>query len=75
MNLEILYVGERDDIYEVKLDGYVLVNPAASLQITRNIQMFGRVENLFNRDYVEVAGYGTPGISVYGGLKFSFKGM
>ena len=75
VNLEILYVGERDDIYEVKLDGYVLVNPAASLQITRNIQMFGRVENLFNRDYVEVAGYGTPGISVYGGLKFSFKGM
>ncbi len=75
VNLEILYVGERDDIYEVKLDGYVLFNPAASFQITRNIQMFGRVENLFDRDYVEVAGYGTPGISVYGGLKFSFKGM
>ncbi|MBN2321056.1 MAG: TonB-dependent receptor [Acidobacteria bacterium] len=75
VNLEIVYVGERDDIYGTKMDGYVLFNPAFSCQVTENIEMFGRFENLFDRDYVEVAGYGTSGISVYGGIKVLFKGM
>lgn len=81
-NLEIVYVGERDDddfstypATRMQLDGYVLVNPAFSFQISENIEMFGRVENLFDRDYEEISGYGTPGISVYGGIKVLFSGM
>ena len=82
VNLEILYVGARDDddfstypAARIKVDGYVLVNPAFSYRISENVEMFGKVENLFNRDYEEVKGYGTPGISAYGGIKFLFNGM
>ncbi len=74
LNLEIVYVGERDDIGGVPLDGYVLLNPALSWRVGDTVEMFGRVENLLDRDYVEVAGYGTPGVSVYGGIRFLFSG-
>jgi vitamin B12 transporter len=84
VHLGILYVGERDDlVYDpvtyvserVRLQGYVTVDPAVSYQVSDAVQMFFRVDNLFNRDYEGISGYGTPGISAYGGLKFSFKGM
>jgi vitamin B12 transporter len=56
----------------VKLDGYTLVNLAASYDLTKNFQIFGRVENLLDKEYEEVKGYGTPGISFFGGIKLSF---
>jgi len=84
INLGILYIGERDDLVfdpltfaseRVRLDAYVTVNPAVSYQLTNVVQMFFRVENLFDRNYEAISGYGTPGISAYGGFKFSFQGM
>jgi vitamin B12 transporter len=76
VNLGVIYVGERDDWkpYPVRgrIGGYTLVNLAASYNITKNLQAFGRVDNLFDKDYEEVSGYGTPGLSFFGGLKFSF---
>jgi vitamin B12 transporter len=78
-NLEVLYVGKRDDYdysswpaARVTLGGYTLVNLAASYDVTRNIQVTGRVNNLFDKYYQEVFGYGTPGISGYAGIKCSF---
>jgi len=80
-NLGIAYVGKREDlVYDpatwtsarVKLGGYLLVNLAASYDVTKWLQVFGRVDNLLDREYEEVSGYGTPGISGYGGLKVSF---
>lgn len=75
VNLEIIYVGHRYDNYGVDLDGYVVVNPAASYRISRSVELFGRLENLFDRQYQEADGYGTPGISVYGGIKVLFNGI
>lgn len=76
VNLGAIYVGKRDDWkpYPVlgKIGGYTLVNLAASYDITKNFQIFGRVDNLFDKDYVEVSGYGTPGLSFFGGIKLSF---
>jgi len=79
LNLGLVYVGTRtDDDYStspattVKLKNYLLVNLAASYDITRNLQIFGRVDNLLDRSYEEVLGYGTAGISAYGGVKVSF---
>lgn len=77
-NLGVIYVGKRDDLdpitfsRRIKLDGYTLVNLAASYDITKNFQIFGRVENLFNKEYEEVKGYGTPGLSLFGGIKINF---
>ncbi len=74
INLGLIYVGTRysDTANTQKLKDYMLVNLAASYNVTKNLQLFGRVDNLFDRQYEEVAGYGTPGIGGYGGVKVSF---
>jgi vitamin B12 transporter len=79
VNLGLVYVGERDDFdfstfpaTRVELGDYLLVNLAASYDITKNFQVYGRIENLLDESYEEVKGYGTPGISVFGGVKLSF---
>jgi len=50
----------------------MLVNLAASNDVTKWLQFFARFDNLFDREYEEAYGYGTPGISAYGGVKVSF---
>lgn len=79
VNLGLVYVGERDDLdfstfpaTRVELGDYLLVNLAASYDITKNFHVYGRIENLLDESYEEVKGYGTPGISVFAGLKLSF---
>ncbi len=79
VNLGVIYVEKRDDFdfstsppRRVKLDQYTLVNLAASYDITKNFQLFGRVENLLDKEYEEVKGYGIPGLSFFGGIKLSF---
>lgn len=77
-NLDVLVVGERDDndsYYgggQVELDEYVVVNLGASFKIYKYVELFARIENLLDQDYEEVYGYGTPGISAYGGVKLTF---
>ncbi|MDI6890052.1 MAG: TonB-dependent receptor [Thermodesulfovibrionales bacterium] len=76
VNVDIIYVGRRDDLnpdtYErAKAGDYTLVNLAASYDISKNIQVFGRVENLLDRDYEEVSGYGTPRFTLFGGIKIT----
>jgi vitamin B12 transporter len=77
VNGEIIYVGERDDkdfsqypVQRVKLKAYSIVNLAGSYRIFEFLQIYGRLENLFDTDYEEVLGYATPGLSGYAGLKF-----
>jgi len=72
VNLGIVYVGKRLEYGDKMMGGYAVVNLAASYDINENLQLFGRVENLLDRDYEETDGYGTPGFSVFGGLKLMF---
>ena len=51
---------------------YYLANIATTYMINKSVQIYGRVENLFNRDYVVYTGYNTPGIAGYAGVKVSF---
>lgn len=52
------------------LDGYVLADVRASYGITDNLEIFGRVENLFDADYETVFLYGQPGRTVFGGVRY-----
>ena len=53
----------------VGLKSYTLVNLAATWEVTKHIQLFGRVENLLDRNYQEVFTFATPGRAVYGGVR------
>ncbi len=78
IHLGVIFVGKRDDMdpstftRRVKLDGYTLVNLATSYDLTKNFQIFARVDNLFDKEYEEVKGYGAHGLSFFGGIKLSF---
>jgi vitamin B12 transporter len=56
----------------VDLDDYLLVNFAASYDVTPNLQVFGRVENIADEKYQEVFGYNSPGRSAFGGVRVKF---
>lgn len=56
----------------IRLDGYVLTNVRASFPITENLEIYGRIDNLFDEEYATVYGYGTYGRSAYGGVRVRF---
>jgi vitamin B12 transporter len=79
INLSFIRIGERDDMdfstwpYTPEtLPSYSLLNAAISFNFTSNLQIFSRLDNIFNEEYEMVKGYGTPGFSVYGGVNFIF---
>ena len=51
--------------------GFVVVNLAGQYQISRQIALTARVENLTNTHYQEVLGYGEPGISAFIGVRLT----
>lgn len=81
VNLGIVRNGrQRDFAYDaatyartsVPLKAYTLVNFAASYKVHPHAELYGRIENLFDKKYEEVLTYNTPGRAAYGGLKVSF---
>jgi vitamin B12 transporter len=76
VNLNLIHVGKRIDLFpyptRTEADAYTLFNLAASYRLTRNIEIFGRIDNLFDEEYEVVLGYGTAGRSAYIGFKASY---
>jgi vitamin B12 transporter len=56
----------------VKGDDYAIVRLFTDYQISEEIKLFGRIENLMDEGYEEVDGYPALGRAVYAGLGFSF---
>lgn len=69
---EAAYVGDRIDFGSVPLSDYWLMEIGADYQVTSNLLVYGRIENLTDEDYVLADGYNTAGISFYTGAKLSF---
>ncbi len=55
-----------------KLAGYILVDLRAAFPLTRMIELYGRVENLFNTQYETSFRYGTPRRAAYAGVRLAF---
>ena len=53
------------------LSSYSLVNLSSSYKMTRGLTIFARIDNLLDEDYEEAGGYGTPGLSIFGGIRVS----
>jgi vitamin B12 transporter len=57
---------------EQRQGSFGVVNVSASYEVTKQWQLFGRIDNLFNQQYEEVLFFGTPIRSIYGGLKLTY---
>ncbi|MFH1288661.1 MAG: TonB-dependent receptor, partial [bacterium] len=71
-NIDAVYIGERDDNQEIILDSYTLVNTLISYNISKSLEVYVKANNIFDEDYEEAKGYGTPGSSFYGGIKINY---
>ncbi|MDR3667500.1 MAG: TonB-dependent receptor [Ignavibacteriaceae bacterium] len=76
---EIINVGQRDDdnfstltTVRVTLPSYAIVNLSATYALFSDIDLYARVDNLFDTYYEEIYGYGTAGLSGYLGFKLNF---
>lgn len=54
------------------LDGYEIVTVRASVPLYDGVDLFGRVENVFDTDYQTAAGYGSAGRGAFVGVRGGF---
>jgi vitamin B12 transporter len=62
---EVLHASRRDDIGEIELPAYTLLNLRARYALNAAWSVSARIENLTDRDYELVHGYNTAGRSGY----------
>jgi vitamin B12 transporter len=76
LNAELIWVGSREDFdfsnfTRVEMKNYLLANFAAHYNLFNFLRLNIRIENILDTDYEEVFGYGTAGLSFYGGIQIS----
>jgi vitamin B12 transporter len=64
---------DRSGYYTVTAPGYTVVNLAANYDVNDQVQMFARIDNLFNRHYEVPVGFDRPGFGVYGGVRLATR--
>jgi len=69
-NVLVRYVADTLDA-GVNLEDYWLVNAKVAYEFAPGVKAYVRGENLLDEQYQTVLGYGTPGLSVYGGIQFA----
>jgi len=79
LSISLIHTGEKDDIEvvgwtskRVTISSYTLINAVTSYDILQNAQVFLRLDNVLDEEYEVIKGFGTPGLSVYGGFKIYF---
>jgi vitamin B12 transporter len=76
IGVNVRYVGVRRDygldFNRTDLDGFVTLDLTTNYRVSRMATLYGRVDNLLNRRYEEVFGFGTPRLSLVAGVKSSF---
>lgn len=62
--------GRYDDTTNTRyVGGNVVVGLRGAFAVTENVEVYGRIENLFDEHYEVVRSYGTPGRSAYAGVR------
>jgi vitamin B12 transporter len=67
---ELRYSGARQDYGAINLPSYQLFNLTARYNIDNHLNLSGRVDNLFNRNYSEAYSYNTLGRTLFVGLNY-----
>ena len=79
-DVNLSYTGKRMDTYyspsysthKVKLPSYTLANVGVNYKVAESLTVYANLNNVFNKKYENVLGYGQDGRHVYVGLKGSF---
>lgn len=79
-DVNVSYTGKRMDTYysptysthKVKLTSYTLANLGVNYKVADSLTIYANLNNVFNKKYENVLGYGQDGRNVYVGLKGSF---
>jgi vitamin B12 transporter len=50
-------------------EDWIRVDLRSAYQLNETVELFGRVENLFDEQYQDLNGYGTPGLSGFLGVR------
>src|ERR1700745_3366512 len=62
--------GNRDfSIARLNAPGYVTVNFATEYELNRHVALFGRINNLLDRQYQNPVGFQQPGVGAYAGIR------
>ena len=78
LNMNMQWVASHWDndfswpVNRLKLGSYTLVNVGASYKVEKSVELYGRIDNIFNEYYENAWGYSTPGRSAYAGVKVGF---
>jgi vitamin B12 transporter len=74
LSLSANYIGTRyDDLAKTKQTGrYTTINTVANYELNKQVKLYAKVENLTDKRYQEVDGYGTQGRSLYVGVNAKF---
>lgn len=68
---ELIYVGEREEIFGAPLDDYTLLNLSGHWLMADQWRLEGRIENLLDERYEVAAGFNTPERSAWLAVVFS----
>lgn len=74
LGASVLMTGDSFDnlANTIRLDGYQIVDLRAAIPIGEHLELFGRVENLFDERYQVVSGYNTYGRNAHAGVRVKF---
>ena len=55
-----------------RLDGYVVTDLRAAFPLTGHVEVYGRIENVFDTRYQTILNYGQPGRGAFGGIRLRY---
>lgn len=68
----VRYNGEEPNSNGTTLDSWTRVDVTGSYELNENVELFGRIENLFDEEYQQILGYGTPDLSGSIGIRLRY---
>ena len=72
LGAEIRGAYERLDAPNFSLDDYTVARLFGSVALTDNVELYGRLENVFDLDYENTSGFEAAGFGVFGGVRMVF---
>ncbi len=69
LSLAVRYNGDQSDGFGPRVKGWTRTDVSAAYEFSPGLEVYGRIENLFDVHYQQIGGYGTPGLSGLVGVR------